>query len=314
MFDWIHNVPILSIICYVPLLGALFVIFAMKGDTPERAAGIAKFATGVALVDFLISLPLWFAFQRGGELFQFKESHPWIESIGARYEFGIDGIALLLILLTTLLGVLAFLSSWSAIHVREKEYYIFLLLLQTGMLGVFMTLDFFLFYVFWEVMLVPMYFLIGIWGGHRKLYAAIKFFLYTLAGSVLMLLGILALYFYNSTGLLGFKGLGNAPSFSVLQFHEIGHSIPAGLQFWIFLAFFVGFAIKVPMFPFHTWLPDAHVEAPTAGSVILAGVLLKMGTYGFIRFSLPILPDATRELLPWMAALAIIGIIYGALV
>jgi NADH-quinone oxidoreductase subunit M len=309
-----QNIPILSIICYVPLVGALFVIFAMKGDTPSGAAGIRKFATAVAGIDFLISLPLWFAFQRGGELFQFRESHSWIESIGARYDFGIDGIALLLILLTTLLGLLAFLSSWSAIHTREKEYYIFLLLLQTGMLGVFMTLDFFLFYVFWEVMLVPMYFLIGIWGGHRRLYAAIKFFLYTLAGSVLMLLGILALYFYNSTGLLGFKGLGNAPSFSILQFHEIGHMIPADLQFWVFLAFFVGFAIKVPMFPFHTWLPDAHVEAPTAGSVILAGVLLKMGTYGFIRFSLPILPDATRKLLPWMAALSIIGIVYGALV
>jgi NADH-quinone oxidoreductase subunit M len=311
MFDWIHNVPILSIIAYVPLLGALVVIFAMKG---ENTKAIRWFATGVAFVDFLLSLPLWFAFQRGGDLFQFKESHPWIETIGVRYEFGIDGIALLLVLLTTLLGVLAFLSSWSAIHTREKEYYIFLLLLQTGMLGVFMAMDFFLFYVFWEVMLVPMYFLIGIWGGPRKLYAAIKFFLYTLAGSVLMLLGILALYFYNSTGLLGWKGLGNAPSFSILQFHDIGHLIPLDLQVWVFLAFFVGFAIKVPMFPFHTWLPDAHVEAPTAGSVILAGVLLKMGTYGFVRFSLPILPDATRKLLPWMAGLAIIGIVYGALV
>jgi NADH-quinone oxidoreductase subunit M len=311
MFDWIHSIPILSIVCYVPLLGALVVIFAFKS---EKAEAIRKFATAVALVDFLISLPLWFAFERGGDLFQFKESHPWIESLGARYEFGIDGIALLLILLTTLLGFLSFLSSWSAIHTREKEYYIFLLLLQTGMLGVFMALDFFLFYVFWEVMLVPMYFLIGIWGGPRKLYAAIKFFLYTLAGSVLMLLGILALYFYNSTGLLGWKGLGNPATFSILQFHEIGHSIPVDLQVWIFLAFFVGFAIKVPMFPFHTWLPDAHVEAPTAGSVILAGVLLKMGTYGFVRFSLPILPDATRKLLPWMAALSIIGIVYGALV
>src|SRR6202035_582906 len=306
-----EHVPILSIVCYVPLLGALIVMFGMKGS---NGAAIRKFATAVAFVDFLLSIPLWFAFDRGGPLFQFTEDHTWIESIGVRYQFGKDGIALLLILLTTLLGVLAFLSSWSAIQTREKEYYIFLLLLQTGMLGVFMAMDFFLFYVFWEVMLLPMYFLIGIWGGKRRLYAAIKFFLYTLVGSVLMLLGILALYFYNSSGLLGWKGLGNAATFSILQFHQIGHLIPPDLQFWIFLAFFVGFAIKVPMFPFHTWLPDAHVEAPTAGSVILAGVLLKMGTYGFVRFSLPVLPNATRELLPWMAALSIIGIVYGALV
>jgi NADH-quinone oxidoreductase subunit M len=312
MFDWLHNNShILSIVCYLPLAGALVIMFAMKSGQEAR---IRKFATGVAFLDFLISLPLWFAFDRGGELFQFRESHSWIESIGVRYEFGIDGIALLLVLLTTLLGVIAFLSSWSAIHTREKEYYVFLLLLQTGMLGVFMAMDFFLFYVFWEVMLVPMYFLIGIWGGPRKLYAAIKFFLYTLVGSVLMLLGILALYFYNAGGLLGWNGRGNPPTFSITQFHDIGALIPPDLQVWIFLAFFVGFAIKVPMFPFHTWLPDAHVEAPTAGSVILAGVLLKMGTYGFVRFSLPILPDATMKLLPWMAALSLIGILYGALV
>ena len=311
MLDWVTQ-HILSIICYVPLAGALVIMFAMKND---QGPAIRKFATGVAFVDFLISLPLWFAFDRNGALFQFVEGpYKWIDSIGVHYHFGIDGIALLLVLLTTLLGVLAFLSSWSAIHEREKEYYIFLLLLQTGMLGVFMALDFFLFYVFWEVMLVPMYFLIGIWGGPRKLYAAIKFFLYTLAGSVLMLLGILALYFYNSTGLFSWKGLGNPQTFSIEQFHNIGASIPPDLQFWIFLAFFVGFAIKVPMFPFHTWLPDAHVEAPTAGSVILAGVLLKMGTYGFVRFSLPILPDATIKALPWVAALSIIGIVYGALV
>jgi NADH-quinone oxidoreductase subunit M len=306
-----HNVPILSIICYLPLAGALLIAFGLKSS---QGALIRKLATGIVFVDFLLSLPLWFLFNRSGELFQFRESLPWIESLGVRYEFGIDGIALLLVLLTTLLGVLAFLSSWTAIHDREKEYYIFLLLLQTGMLGVFMALDFFLFYVFWEVMLVPMYFLIGIWGGPRRLYAAIKFFLYTLVGSVLMLLGILALYFYNSDGLFGWKGLGNPKTFSIIQFHEIGHSIPPDLQFWIFLAFFVGFAIKVPMFPFHTWLPDAHVEAPTAGSVILAGVLLKMGTYGFVRFSLPILSAATMKLLPWVAGLALIGIIYGALV
>ena len=311
MFDWVHNVPILSIICYVPLLGALFVVFFMKKD---QGVAIRQFATGVALIDFLIALPLWWAFNRDGELFQFRESARWIETLGVSYEFGIDGVSLLLVLLTTLLGFLAFLSSWSAIQTREKEYYVFMLLLQTGMLGVFMAMDFFLFYVFWEVMLVPMYFLIGIWGGPRRLYAAIKFFLYTLVGSVLMLLGILALYFYNSTGLLGVEGLGNERTFFIPQFHDISSQIPPQLQFWVFLAFFVGFAIKVPMFPFHTWLPDAHVEAPTAGSVILAGVLLKMGTYGFVRFSLPILPEATWELLPWMAGLSIIGILYGALV
>ena len=309
MFDWVHGIPILSIICYLPLAGALFIVFFMK-----NATSIRNFATLIAAVDFVVSIPLWFAFERQGELFQFRESATWIEAIGARYEFGIDGIALLLVLLTTFLGVLAFLSSWTAIDNRQKEYYIFLLLLQTGMMGVFMAMDFFLFYVFWEVMLVPMYFLIGIWGGPRRLYAAIKFFLYTLVGSVLMLLGILALYFYNSTGLFGWGGLGNPRSFFIPQFHDISGAIPPDLQFWVFVVFFIGFAIKVPMFPFHTWLPDAHVEAPTAGSVILAGVLLKMGTYGFVRFSLPILPDATMQLLPWMAGLSIVGIIYGALV
>jgi NADH-quinone oxidoreductase subunit M len=312
MWDWVSElpIPILNLVAYLPLVGALALLFVPK----ERGVFIAKFATFVAFLDFLISLPLWFAFDREGELFQFVTEARWIEAIGADYRFGIDGIALLLVLLTTLLGVLAFLSSWSAIHTREKEYYVFMLLLQTGMLGTFMAMDFFLFYVFWEVMLVPMYFLIGIWGGPRKLYAAIKFFLYTLAGSVLMLLGILALYFFNGEGLLRWPGLGNAPSFSITQFHDIGAQIPPDLQLWIFIAFFVGFAIKVPMFPFHTWLPDAHVEAPTAGSVILAGVLLKMGTYGFVRFSLPILPDATVRCLPWMAGLSIIGILYGALV
>ncbi len=306
----LENIPILSLICFVPLAGALLLLLVGR----ERVELIRNLATAIAGVDLLLSLPLWFAFERNGRLFQFTEDLEWVPTIGVRYQMGIDGIALLLVLLTTFLGLLAFLSSWSAIQTRVKEYYIFLLLLQTGMLGVFMAMDFFLFYVFWEVMLVPMYFLIGIWGGPRKLYAAIKFFLYTLVGSVLMLLGILALYFYNAGGLLGWSGLGNPRTFSITQFHEIGASIPPALQFWIFLAFFVGFAIKVPMFPFHTWLPDAHVEAPTAGSVILAGVLLKMGTYGFVRFSLPILPQATQRLLPWMAWIAIIGIVYGALV
>jgi NADH-quinone oxidoreductase subunit M len=203
------------------------------------------------------------------------------------------------------MGFIAVLSSWAAITERVKEYYIFLLVLQTGMLGAFMSLDFLLFFLFWEVMLVPMYFLIGIWGSANRLYSAIKFFLYTLAGSVVMLLGILALYFYNHS-------VTGVYSFDITLFHKL--NIPYNLQWWIFLAFFLGFAIKVPMFPFHTWLPDAHTDAPTAGSVILAAVLLKMGTYGFIRFSLPILPEATRYFTPYVAFLCIVGIVYGALV
>jgi len=304
---------LLNIICYVPLLGAFAIIFLLKRD---QSRAIKTVATVIAGLDFVLSLPLWFVYDPAGPAFQFTFARDWIPAVGARYHVGVDGISVLLILLTTLLGFIAVYSSFSAITHRQKEYYVFLLLLQTGMLGVFISLDFILFYVFWEVMLVPMYFLIGVWGGPRKLYAAIKFFLYTLVGSVLMLVGILALYFYNSTGLkaIGLPGLGNAPTFDVTELFKIAPQIPPNLQFWVFLAFFVGFAIKVPMFPFHTWLPDAHVQAPTAGSVILAGVLLKMGTYGFIRFSLPLLPDATRKAVPWVAALAIIGIVYGGLV
>jgi NADH-quinone oxidoreductase subunit M len=308
--------PILSLVTYVPLIGALLIIPLFRR---ENARGIRIFATAVAVIDFLISVPLWFAYDSsasGPATFQFMERWDWIPSLGVEYKFGIDGIALLLIIMTTFMGIVAIVSSFTAVEQRQKEYYVLLLMLQTGMIGVFCALDFFLFYVFWEVMLVPMYFLIGIWGGTRRLYAAIKFFLYTLAGSVLMLLSILALYFFNDGGIpwLNIKGLGNGATFDVLKFHEIGHMIPPDLQLWIFLGFFFAFAIKVPMFPFHTWLPDAHVEAPTAGSIILAAVLLKMGTYGFIRFALPILPDATRAAVPYVAALAIIGIVYGALV
>jgi len=267
----------------------------------------------------VISLPVWLWFDTANsERMQFVVNAPWIQSLGARFHVGIDGITMLLVMLTTFIGPLAVLSSWDAIQVRVKEYYAFMLMLQAGMLGVFISLDFFMFYVFWEVMLVPMYFLIGVWGGPRKLYAAIKFFLYTLVGSVLMLLGILALYFYYPTVAAAHPEIaaqfGPASTFDVLALHAIGPYLPFQMQYWIFLAFFVGFAIKVPMFPFHTWLPDAHVEAPTAGSVILAAVLLKMGTYGFIRFSLPILPKATSYFAPMMVALAIIAIIYGALV
>ncbi len=304
---------LLNLICYVPLLGALGIIFLVK---KENSGMIKTVATVVAGVDMLLSIPLWFLYDTGGAQFQFVTQADWIPKVGAQYLFGVDGFSILLILLTTVLGFISVYSSFTAITHRQKEYYVFLLLLQTGMLGVFMALDFILFYVFWEVMLVPMYFLIGVWGGPRKLYAAIKFFLYTLVGSVLMLVGILALYFYNADGMaaIGLPGLGHEATFEFAQLYAIAPQIPAGLQFWVFLAFFVGFAIKVPMFPFHTWLPDAHVEAPTAGSVILAGVLLKMGTYGFVRLSLPILPDATIKAVPWVAALSLIAIIYGALV
>ena len=219
---------------------------------------------------------------------------PWIPSVGAQYFLGVDGFSALLVMLATLFGSIAILSSWTAITERLKEYYIFLLILQTGMVGAFVSLDFLLFFLFWEVMLVPMYFLIGIWGSDRRLYSAIKFFLYTLVGSVIMLLGILALYFYNHS-------VTGVYTFDITQFQNM--NVPFDLQWWVFLAFFLGFAVKVPMFPFHTWLPDAHTDAPTAGSVILAAVLLKMGTYGFIRFSLPILPDATRHFVPMMVTL-----------
>ena len=300
---------ILSWVTFIPLIGAAFLLFMNK----ERKKAIMYVATGVAAIDFLVSLPLWFAYDAAAltgpnDGFQFVEYRDWIPALNVHYFLGIDGISLLLILLTTLLGLIAIVSSYSAVTDRVKEYYIFLLLLQTGMLGVFCSLDFFLFYVFWEVMLVPMYFLIGIWGGPQKLYAAIKFFLYTLLGSVLMLLGILTVYFYVTPN-----------TFDVVELHRslaVAASDPAWIEIskWVFLAFFVGFAIKVPMFPFHTWLPDAHTEAPTAGSVILAGVLLKMGTYGFIRFSLPMMPDATRFFMPWLLGLSVIGVIYGALV
>ncbi|HXH38889.1 MAG TPA: NADH-quinone oxidoreductase subunit M [Thermoanaerobaculia bacterium] len=307
---------ILNLVTYIPLIGAIVILFFIR---KENGTAIRYTATIFAVIDFIVSLYLWFNFDphgTGARLFQFRETYTWIPSLGVQYDFGIDGISLLLILLTTFMGIIAVVSSFAAIDHRQKEYYILLLLLQTGMIGTFCALDFFLFYVFWEIMLVPMYFIIGIWGGPRKLYAAIKFFLYTLTGSVVMLLSILALYFFNDGGIpfLNIKGLGNPATFSVLQYHNIGHLIPPQLQFWIFIGFFLGFAIKVPMFPFHTWLPDAHVEAPTAGSIILAAVLLKMGTYGFVRFALPILPDATKQLIIPIVVLSIIGIIYGALV
>ncbi|RMF83970.1 MAG: NADH-quinone oxidoreductase subunit M [Nitrospinota bacterium] len=295
--------PILSLITYLPLVGALIIMaFLQKEQTRE----IKYFALSVSLVDAIISIVFLVPyFDTTTHQFQFVERASWIPAIGVEYFFGVDGISILLVLLTTILTAISVLSSFTAITEREKEYYVSLLLLETGMLGVFVALDLFLFYVFWEVMLVPMYFLIGIWGGPRKLYAAIKFFLYTLFGSVLMLLGILGLYFIHG-------GQTGVYTFNFLELLQTNLSTTQ--QIWLFLAFFIAFAIKVPMFPFHTWLPDAHVEAPTAGSVILAGVLLKMGTYGFVRFSLSLFPYASQYFVPAMVVLAVIGIIYGALV
>ncbi|PYR03408.1 MAG: NADH-quinone oxidoreductase subunit M [Acidobacteria bacterium] len=291
----------LSLILFEPLVGALVLLLVNK----RNEDAIRWIANVTALVGFVISIPLWFWYNPSSADFQLVERAPWIPSVGAEYFLGVDGLSVLLILLTTMMGSIAVLSSWTAITDRVKEFYIFLLVLQTGMLGAFMSLDFLLFFLFWEVMLVPMYFLIGIWGSDRRLYSAIKFFLYTLVGSVVMLLGILALYFHNHT-------VTGVYSFDVTQYHKL--AVPFNLQWWVFLAFFLGFAIKVPMFPFHTWLPDAHTDAPTAGSVILAAVLLKMGTYGFLRFSLPILPDASRHFVPMIVVLSVIGIVYGALV
>jgi len=292
----------LSLILFTPLAGALILLFVNK----QNENAIRWIANIVAFIGFAISIPLWFWVNPRVAEYQLVERLPWIPSIGADYFLGVDGFSTLLILLTTMMGFIAVLSSWTAITERLKEYYVFLLILQTGMLGAFMALDFLLFFLFWEVMLVPMYFLIGIWGSANRLYSAIKFFLYTLVGSVVMLLGILAVYFQTPPTAL------SPHTFDVTVMQQM--SLPTDLQWWVFLAFFLGFAIKVPMFPFHTWLPDAHTDAPTAGSVILAAVLLKMGTYGFIRFSLPILPQATNAFVPFIVLLSIIGIVYGALV
>jgi NADH-quinone oxidoreductase subunit M len=297
------NEHLLSIVLFTPLAGmAVLLLLPSSNKTLIRI-----WANVAALAGFLVSLPLVWRFDKHADGFQMVEKADWIPSLGVKYMLGIDGISLLLVMLTTLIGFLAILSSWSAVEDRLKEYYAMFLLQQVGMIGVFLALDFFLFYVFWELVLVPMYFIIGVWGGPRKLYAAIKFFLYTLAGSVLMLLGILTLYFQH------FQQFGFY-TFEISELMKL--NLPLGLQQWVFWAFFLGFAIKVPMFPFHTWLPDAHVEAPTAGSVVLASVLLKMGTYGFLRFSLPLLPQAslTPTIVQILAVLSIIGIIYGALV
>jgi NADH-quinone oxidoreductase subunit M len=304
--------PILSLITYLPLVGAFLLLFVGR----ERIAVIRNLAFIASLASLALSLLLPFKYDQTTAAVQFSERVTWIPSIGVRYFLGLDGISLWLVMLTTFLSPIAVLCSYESIKHRAKEYYIFLLILETGMLGVFVSLDFFLFYVFWEVMLVPMYFLIGVWGSDRRLYSAIKFFLYTLFGSVVMLLGILAVYFYGGARLGHY-------TFDVLELMKVAYphtpvlnvlGLTFSFQDLVWLAFALSFAIKVPMFPFHTWLPDAHTDAPTAGSVILAGVLLKMGTYGFLRFNLPMFPEASQHFVPLVFVLSIIAIIYGAMV
>jgi NADH-quinone oxidoreductase subunit M len=276
---------------FLPLAGAI-AVFAVK------EASVRLTALAVTVADLLISLPLWWLFDASSGHMQFVESARWIPSLSINYRLGLDGISLPLVLMTTVLMPLCILISWHSVERRLRSFMAMLLIMESAMIGVFVALDFVLFYVFWEAMLIPMYLLIGIWGGPNRLYAAIKFFLYTLAGSVLLLVAILVLYFQGGH------------TFDILQLSQGTYG--QSLQIWLFLAFFVAFAVKVPMFPFHTWLPDAHVEAPTAGSVLLASVLLKMGTYGFVRFSLPMLPDASRLFTPFMVVLSIVAIIYGA--
>jgi len=296
---------ILSLVTYLPAAAALVLLFI-----PGRAARAVKgCALAASLVTFALSLRVVARFDQARPGFQFEESTRWIETAGYRvsHHLGIDGISLFLVLLTTFITPLAILASWNSIQDRLKPFMICLLVLETGMVGVFCALDLVLFYVFWEVMLIPMYFLIGVWGGERRIYAAVKFILYTLAGSLLMLLAILALFYANGGSTFDLVEISRALSSGSVR-------LAARQEFWLFAAFLVAFAVKVPMFPLHTWLPDAHVEAPTAGSVILAGVLLKMGTYGMLRFCLPLFPSTAIAAAPYLSALAIVGIIYGALV
>jgi NADH-quinone oxidoreductase subunit M len=294
------NFPYLSVLIFFPLLGAAALFFV--NGKQERF--IKAFTLAVTLAEFALSLPLYFSFDEKWNGIQFLQRAEWFPEWGVSYLVGIDGISLLLILLTTLLTVLCVLCSWKSIERHVKEYHITFLFLETAMIGTLCSLDLVLFYIFWELMLVPMYLLIGVWGGPKRMYAAIKFFLYTMAGSVLMLVAIMALYFqyYHETGIY---------TFNILDLYKA--NIPLSKQYWLFSAFALSFAIKVPMFPFHTWLPDAHTEAPTAGSVILAAVLLKMGTYGFLRFAIPLFPAAAFAAVPLISILALVGIVYGAI-
>ena len=298
---------ILTIVTFTPAVGAILLLFFNR----QNVKAIRGFALAVAILTFALSLYLIAHFDSSRSDFQYAVNVSWVPSAGISYQMGVDGVSVFLILLATVLTPLAVLASWS-ITDRAKEYFLFMLLLETGMIGVFASLDLFLFYLFWEVMLIPMYFLIGVWGGERRIYAAMKFVLYTMIGGVLMLVAILALYFMHGNATGGDYTFSYPTILAALAAKKL--VIAPQAELLLFLAFFLAFAIKVPLFPFHTWLPDAHVEAPTAGSVLLAGVLLKMGTYGLIRFSLPLFPNMSHLLAPLISLLAIVGIIYGALV
>jgi len=294
-----ENSFILSLLLLLSVGGALLMLLLPKNNAQVvRVTGLV-----ISLVIFVVSLFAWFNFDPANTNFQFVEKYEWVKGLGIFYHVGLDGMSLLLVVLTTFMTPLALLSTWSSIDAKVKEFTFFMLLLEAGMLGVFMAVDLFLFYIFWEAMLIPMYFIIGIWGGKNRIYASVKFFIYTMAGSLVMLVAII--WLANS---------GTTFTTDLLELYKQGPLLDISKQNLLFGAFALSFAIKVPIFPLHTWLPDAHVEAPTAGSVILAGVLLKMGTYGLIRFNIPLFPDATKEFAPYITVLAVIGIIYGALV
>ncbi|HEX6980514.1 MAG TPA: NADH-quinone oxidoreductase subunit M [Alphaproteobacteria bacterium] len=290
--------PLLSLVTFLPLVGAGFILL-VRGDAEVVARNARAVALWTSLITFALSLLLWINFDTTTAQFQFVEKHDWISGFGISYHVGVDGISMLFVLLSTFLTPLCILASWEAIETRVKEYMIAFLVLETMMVGMFCALDMVLFYVFFEGVLIPMFLIIGVWGGPRRVYSAFKFFLYTLAGSVLMLVALLAMYFEAETT--------DIPTL-------LGYDFPVAMQTWLWLAFFASFAVKIPMWPVHTWLPDAHVEAPTAGSVILAGVLLKMGGYGFLRFSLPMFPEASAFFTPLVYVLSIVAIIYTSLV
>ena len=290
--------PILSLVTFLPLAGA-FIIMMVRGEEEVVARNARWTALWTSLITFALSLVLWVRFDKSTAEFQFVERVDWLPDFGVSYHMGVDGISVLFVLLSTLLTPICILASWDSVKTRVREYMVAFLVLESMMVGMFCALDFVVFYIFFEAVLIPMFLIIGVWGGARRVYAAFKFFLYTLAGSLLMLLALLALWYHAGT--TDIPTLMDTP-------------IPAAMQFWLFLAFFVSFAVKVPMWPVHTWLPDAHVEAPTAGSVILAGVLLKMGAYGFLRFSLPMLPNASADFAPLIFALSVVAIVYTSLV